>query len=248
MNASATVGQAGLTAERYCRLYNPGLRIWMTSEGSGATYHCEYPRTYGEGRHQLAAYTLMLTINQIRHWVGADWSPLEVCAEPAVTRGLGRYDDLGTCRITCETGPTRIRVRRDLLAHPIPTGEGWIDRREALTRLMQSASPTRIEPSLRLLIRTYLPAGAPSAGQLARLLGTSVRSLQRRLAAQETTLSSIVDESRRERAMELIAARSVTVMEAALACGYTDAANFTRAFRRWTGLSPREYRHRQLLN
>jgi AraC-like DNA-binding protein len=212
-----------------------------------ATFEQGHPPEYGEGR-QLDAYALMVAVGLMRSWVGPGWVPIELSVEPEVARELARYDDLAACRIIARHGPPRMRMTRELLARPIPLNEWSIDRNQALTRLTESAPPARLEPSLRVLVRTLLPAGTPLAAQLAGLLDTSVRSLQRRLAEQGTTLSTIIDETRRKRATDLIGVGGTSVMDAALACGYTDAANFTRAFRRWTGLSPREFRRRQRLN
>jgi AraC-like DNA-binding protein len=78
--------------------------------------------------------------------------------------------------------------------------------------------------------------------EVAPLMSVSERTLKRRLAAFGTSYSELVDDERRDQAMLLIAAKDVSVDEIALRLGYSDAANFTRAFRRWTGKSPRAHR------
>jgi AraC-like DNA-binding protein len=70
----------------------------------------------------------------------------------------------------------------------------------------------------------------------------SVRTLKRKLAEEGTSYSDLTDQVQLGRAVSL--RRSVlTVDEIADRLGYSDAANFTRAFRRWTGKSPRAYRN-----
>jgi len=78
--------------------------------------------------------------------------------------------------------------------------------------------------------------------EIAKLLHVSERTLKRRLAALGTSYSEILDDQRRDQALLLMASSEVSIDELALRLGYSDAANFTRAFRRWTGVSPRAHR------
>jgi AraC-like DNA-binding protein len=70
----------------------------------------------------------------------------------------------------------------------------------------------------------------------------SERTLKRQLRARGTTFRALVDELKRERAMELLERKSLSVQEVAHALGYGDPANFHRAFRRWFGISPESWR------
>jgi AraC-like DNA-binding protein len=80
--------------------------------------------------------------------------------------------------------------------------------------------------------------------EVARKLHVSTRTLKRRLAEQGSSFSAIVDEVRRQRALLLLEDRRLAVEEVAARLGYSDAANFTRAFRRWTGKTPVAFRGR----
>jgi len=77
---------------------------------------------------------------------------------------------------------------------------------------------------------------------LAKRLAMSERTLKRRLQAHGTSYSRLVDSARRERAITLLLVPSVTVQRVATSIGYTDPANFARAFRKWTGQTPSNYR------
>ncbi|MCC6811818.1 MAG: AraC family transcriptional regulator ligand-binding domain-containing protein [Deltaproteobacteria bacterium] len=81
-----------------------------------------------------------------------------------------------------------------------------------------------------------------SEEEVARALAVSARTLKRRLAAQGTTFSELLDEARSQRAMTLLRGPHLGVEEVAAALGYSDAANFTRAFKRWTGRTPAAFR------
>ncbi len=79
-------------------------------------------------------------------------------------------------------------------------------------------------------------------GQMSQLAGRSVRSLQRRLADEDSVFSEMVQSARQELATELLADSKLSVSEIATRLGYSKAANFSRAFQRWTGKSPTELR------
>lgn len=72
----------------------------------------------------------------------------------------------------------------------------------------------------------------------------STRTLKRRLAVAGTTFSDLLDDLRRERALLLVDDRALTLDQIAYRLGYSDVANFTRAFRRWTGATPAALRKR----
>jgi AraC-like DNA-binding protein len=83
--------------------------------------------------------------------------------------------------------------------------------------------------------------GQPKLGELAHQSHTSVRTLERKLRDQGTSYSKLRDQARRSTALDLLSTE-LSVEEIAARLGYSDAANFTRAFRRWTGQSPRAHR------
>lgn len=94
-------------------------------------------------------------------------------------------------------------------------------------------------------VRTLLPRkerGYRSLEEVAKAIHVSPRTLKRQLAAHETSYSEILDELRRERATLLVRAGELSMDEIAYRLGYSDAANFIRAFRRWTGMTPKAFR------
>jgi AraC-like DNA-binding protein len=78
--------------------------------------------------------------------------------------------------------------------------------------------------------------------QLARGLGMSVRTLARRLAEQGLTPARLVEELRQQLANRYLAERTFPLGRITYLLGYSDLSAFTRAFRRWTGRTPSEWR------
>jgi AraC-like DNA-binding protein len=82
----------------------------------------------------------------------------------------------------------------------------------------------------------------PKLARAAATLFVSERTLKRRLQEENASFQNLVDQVRLERARELLTGTSLSLNQIAEVLGYADAANFTRAFKRWTGVSPSHYR------
>ena len=91
-------------------------------------------------------------------------------------------------------------------------------------------------------------SGPPGIDLVAERMGTSIRTLQRRLTTAGLTYTQILQSARCAAAQRLLTDRQPTIGEVARTLGYSDPAHFTRAFLRWTGLTPRQFRSRHALN
>lgn len=99
-----------------------------------------------------------------------------------------------------------------------------------------------LQQALRARLRDALAQGHADAARLAELLGVSERTLQRRLADIGRSFSEVVEEFRREEAARLLATPGLALVEVASRLGYAEQTSFTRAFRRWTGVTPGRWR------
>lgn len=86
--------------------------------------------------------------------------------------------------------------------------------------------------------------GFASLEQVAEKLHVTPRTLQRRLAEESLVYNDLISEQRKSKAEQLLSQGKLSIQDVALRLGYSDATNFSRAFRRWTGESPREFVNR----
>ncbi len=91
-------------------------------------------------------------------------------------------------------------------------------------------------------IRCAALTGCSSLEEVAQTLRVSPRSLQRTLMENGTTFSLIVERYKRQTAFQLLLREEMSISEIAVRVGYTDTSNFGRAFRKWTGQTPRKWR------
>jgi AraC-like DNA-binding protein len=122
----------------------------------------------------------------------------------------------------------------------------------ALRAMLQDALPLTVlqyrrDRLLVQRVRRLLaehPGAAHDAEEVARHLHLSTRSLHRHLRDEGASLQGLKDEVRRERAVELLCRTERPVKQVALAVGFADEKAFARAFKAWTGETPRGYRRR----
>jgi AraC-like DNA-binding protein len=94
---------------------------------------------------------------------------------------------------------------------------------------------------VRAALRRQMDGAALSLAQVARTLGVSARSLQRRLAEAGTNFAALLSEVRREVACERLARGDTEVATLSFLLGFSDPNSFYRAFKRWEGMTPLEY-------
>ena len=99
-----------------------------------------------------------------------------------------------------------------------------------------------VRSQVRRLVITRVKDGEPDIANIARLLASSERSLQRQLKIEGTSFRAVVDEARRELALGYLDDHKLTVSEVGYLLGYAEAGAFVRAFKRWTGRTPGEVR------
>lgn len=107
-----------------------------------------------------------------------------------------------------------------------------------LSQLDQDDLPNRI----RGILIDLLPTGSFSKEHVARELNMSVRTLHNKLEAAGKSFQEILDSTRCELARQYMQSADITVKEVGYLLGFSDSCNFTRAFKRWMGISPSQYR------
>jgi AraC-like DNA-binding protein len=138
---------------------------------------------------------------------------------------------------------SRMVFSSSILALPLRTADAVATQlaKEQCERELQA-----ISSGLTAKIRTRLTAApAITLEEVAKELHVSPRTLKRRLFDEGTTFSALRDGLRHQRALLLLDDRRLAVGEVATRLGYTELPNFTRAFRKWTGMTPAAYRDRR---
>jgi len=232
-------------AERYCRIVCDAATVTVQNDDDG----CRVRLAIGDQSEppwQRYAFDLLSLLSFVQWVVGRDLWPLalELRGGPGDGDGFAANE----FRFPFRFGATANAV---LFAHadlgrPLPTAHAnlaAVHERIAddyLSRLDESAIGRRV----RAVLLKHLPDGDPRRGAVARALGLSERTLQRRLEEEGSSFQRLLDETRRELAERYIGQHDLSLAEAAYLLGFNDQSSFFRASKRWFGITPRQYRLR----
>ncbi|MDJ0974151.1 MAG: AraC family transcriptional regulator ligand-binding domain-containing protein [Planctomycetota bacterium] len=190
------------------------------------------------GEWQVEQYVVGLMVRVVRQALGDHWRPASVRLKQPRLEGLTLPPLLEGCNVTPGCAVTAIELPEDALDEQGRAASTVVPR-PAIGRIDMA-----FVDSLRVALEALLPSGDATLKRVASLVGASSRSIQRWLRQEGQTYALVVDDVRRESALELIRNPHVPIGEIGERLGYTEAANFTRAFRRWTGMPPSTARRR----
>ena len=111
--------------------------------------------------------------------------------------------------------------------------------------LAQRSETAPLEARVAACIARTLSEGVPTVSGIADQLGMSGRTLQRQLAGADRTFQALVDEARRSVAERLLEQTDYALADVAFLTGFSEQSALTRAFRRWTGTTPRAWRRQR---
>jgi AraC-like DNA-binding protein len=114
------------------------------------------------------------------------------------------------------------------------------ERAEALLKRLENSKSTR--GRVESLLMPLLHTGDVSIEIIAEKLGLSRQTLFRKLKAEGVTFEQVLDELRRKLALHYLGGKKVSVNQTAYLVGFSEPSAFSRAFKRWTGFSPRMLR------
>lgn len=179
----------------------------------------------------------------IRQFAGPGWMPTAIAFESSYAPSPATRSCWPNVRFLSGQHAAWISLPTSLLSLP--------------NRSAVSFSPTRNQedgPSaydivglLKLMLPAYLDEGTTALADVAEIAGVSKRTLQRKLALIGLSYSDILGTARYEHASRLLRDTDSRIIDVAFSSGYTDPAHFSRAFRRMTGTSPRQYREQSRL-
>jgi AraC-like DNA-binding protein len=243
--SAGTVREAISLGERFAAIRTPAMRLALYESGQSASLVLE-ARIDDEEVRRFVLLLLVVGLSEIAQTITGQ--PVQGSADvdfPAPA-GLMLERPEGTLRF--DQPSTRLVFPVSFLDAPLAMADPVATRlaREQCERELSAlgsvgGTEVRVRAALRDASAGELRT-APGVEEIAKRLHLSTRTLKRQLAAVGTTFSDILDDWRRERAVLLLERRELSLDEVAARLGYSDVANFTRAFKRWTGKTPGGYR------
>lgn len=170
---------------------------------------------------------------------------IEVQVTHAKPSYASEYTRIFKAPVTFAAARNAIRLNPAVVEHRVEILPRYVfgvltDRADTQLQALQADATMR--NNVRRLLLPILHTGDVSMEAIALKLGVSRQTLWRNLRSEGVTFEQVHDDLRRDMALDYLAARKVSVHETAYLVGFSDPAAFSRAFKRWTGMSPSDAR------
>lgn len=194
-------------------------------------------------------WNLSFALYLIRYCLGQDWRPLQVDLMYGQPADISVHTAIIGAPVHFGAATNKILVTAETLATPMPKADHRLcdilcrdlDRLLAL-QVTTKEQQDELLDGVRTEIGKILCIGAPKIEEVAKRLNTSSRSLQRRLSEKGYSFKSLVEDTRRHLAESYIRSTTHSLTDIAFMLGYSEISAFTRAFRRWCGVTPQQFR------
>jgi AraC-like DNA-binding protein len=231
--------------QRYSRILGEKATLKITHAREGLQFAYDHRR-----RDPFSAiatdFAMSLVLDMCRMNYGASLKPVAVRLSRARPKDAEPYRHFYGCPIHFDANENSFLISHRVADEPLPTANrqlaGTLDGILAtqLAALDRNNLPARCKSNLL----EQLTSGEASEKDMARQLHMSRRTLQRRLAESNTTYQKLVDDTRRDLAMQYMEDPGKSITDVTFLLGFSGQSAFTRAFRRWTGTSPTNFRQR----
>lgn len=192
---------------------------------------------------QLTALSMTLLIKSIEQLHGRSDRPVLVGLQFPKPQGRERYSSSFGCKVLFEQNENMVRYPLEGLALPIQIGQSLRDQLSQQWRQNGKNAPnTALENQVQSAISALLPTGECSLEMVARILAINPRSLQIQLKAKHLSFGLILQKTRQHLACQHLEQSDMDMTTLAMNLGYAEQAVFSRAFKKWMGASPSQWR------
>jgi AraC-like DNA-binding protein len=191
----------------------------------------------------LYDFTAATIFTFMRELCGPRWKPTRISFAHRRPKNLSPYRRLFGAPLVFDAEHTAVFFAERWLDEPVHGSDPALQA--AIAKLVsdrETAEALTVSDKVRRVLRTTVLAGTASADSVAFMFAMSRRSLHRQLAAEGTSLRQVATQTRFEVARQLLNESDMPAGEIAAVLHYADSSAFSRAFKEWSGTSPREWR------
>jgi AraC-like DNA-binding protein len=237
-------------AERYARVLTSvsTYEVEATNEGAYMHLHRSGERHLGMRLSNEATIASVLTISQEVSTEAIH--PIAVYFKHTAPKSITDHETYFGCPVHFDSDRDALLISNESLQTPNKLGDESISKffeSHLETELSKLEDDTALDRQIRRHVTQSLSEGIPMLSDVAHHFGMSGRTLQRQLSELGYSYQTLVDESRRQLAERLLRETDFSLVEVAFMTGFSEQSAFARAFKRWAGQTPRNFRiHHQI--
>ena len=180
--------------------------------------------------------------------LGPDIKPVRVTFEHPAPASVEKFEQFFAIPVSFNWHETSIKFDKKISELPASSANPELTRvnDQVVIDYLDQFDRGDIATQTRKFIIDHLPSGPPRQAVIANDLNMSLRNFQRRLSGIGTGYTKLLNEVRHDMARDYLRTDDYQVIEIAYLLGFSDPSNFSRAFKRWTGRSPNQFRDQAL--
>jgi AraC-like DNA-binding protein len=248
--ASNSLGDALHRMARYGQFLNDGLKYRLVSEQVIYRFHIILDKNqYSDQEKYRSASAsdagIAALLKMCRLLMGDAFNPIEItCPHPPNSASL-LLENLARCPVYYQSEQIEMVFDRHEVEQKLNTGNEELTQahEQIILKHMAELHQQQLSAQVQLSIMERLPSGNIKESEVAAELGLSARTMQRRLLEEGVNYQGLLQQSRQKLADQYIRDDNLAISEIAYLLGFSAQANFTRAFKRWNGVSPTQYRN-----
>jgi len=246
LSASTTLKEAFERVVRYCHVVSDAVEYAFEQRGHEYHFTIQVKSVSEKPCYEAVDALVAAHLRMCRSLLSHDYCPLRVELQRPQPQDVSCYQRILRAPIVFGAAQNRILFDRESMERQLDGGCADLAQHNdaILHQLLARIERDNVRARVRAVLEERLQFGEPSQEEVAELLAMSSRTLQRKLGDSGTTYMEILDATRRELALAYLSRPRQSVGEVTFLLGFSANSSFTRAFRRWTGLSPSDWRAR----
>lgn len=247
VQSAPTLRQALGVVQKFQSLISDAGRFQLLS-GEAASWLVYHPRQgdLAFSPHQIEA--VLAAVVSFSRWITPEkLRPQLVCFSHERVGPLNGYREVFGCPIEFNQAYSGLLIDNTTLDRPLPQANAQlaqVHESYAAAQLRALSQGQRFDEVLRAWVAARLGPPLPSRAEAALAWGLSERTLARRLQQCGTTYADLIDDVRRELALQKVSGTTLPLKDIAHDLGFAELSPFYRAFQRWTGMTPAAWRQR----
>lgn len=244
MACSSTLRRAAERFVHSARLISDAAQVKLESADDGLRLSVDLHTSGREPIYQTLD-TILAGFLMLCEWIAcAPLVPMEVTFKHVRPTDDSAYREVFRCPIRYGASVNSILFRSEDLERPVPSANEELAAilDEVTSRYLAMRFANRFSRKVREALARQLPEGEPTKAETARLLNMTARTLLRRLREENTTFREVLDRLREEHAYEYLIRDDCNIERTAAMLGFSSSSTFSRAFVRWTGRRPSDWR------
>lgn len=229
---------------RYMKIIGQRMSSRCADDPDGLRFIYEHGRGDTPAGYVMADFGLSLIISMCRTNFGPSLTPESTTLRRPAPANPKAYEDFFGSPVTFGAAEDSFVLAREIADRPLPTANPELAATfdAILTAELAELGNSDLSTQCKAYLLQELTSGEPSEAEVARAMGMSSRTMQRKLRERGLTYKGILDETRYHLARRYLNDPARTVTEITFLLGFSEQSAFTRAFKRWSGQAPTAYR------